>query len=893
MHYIIHPKDHTDSERLGGKAAALAAVQRADLPVPPWFVLAPEAFYASMNNVERWALEAPASDDALRSLVEGPTPGDEVRLQLAQALAELCPNGERVAVRSSACDEDGVRHSFAGQLDSFLFVHHGEVATKVAAVWCSAFNERVLAYRREHDLGLIARPPAVLIQRMVNAECSGVAFGADPVSGRRGVTVVAALYGLGTALVSGECEADTYHVDREGRIIKREIAEKRLAHREDPTGPESIRLVEISGEDAKRPALDDDQIRAVAELARRVGRHLGRPQDIEWAIEDGRLYLLQSRPITSLSRMGDPDGTLNLWDNSNIAESYGGVTTPLTFSFARLVYEEVYRQFCRLMRVPPATIAAHSGTFRRMLGLIRGRVYYNLMNWYRLLSMLPGFTVNRRFMEQMMGVREGLPESLLAEFPRPTWPARLRDGLNLLASLSALAVNHFLLPYRIRRFYRRLDASLGTEPLKLEDLRADELAAYYHELERRLLTRWDAPLINDFFAMIYFGLLRRLSERWCGDSGGTLQNDLLCGEGGIVSAEPADRMREMAGVAAGSPDFVTLLCDASPDSILEEMEQAPEFKRLYRDYLDKFGERCPGELKLESPTLHDDPLLLLRSVGQISRNRQSSESSHPSGIEGAARRNAEERVRAALTWRPVRRVAFRWVLRYARARVRDRENLRFERTRVFGRIRRIFVEIGKRFHALDLLETPRDIFYLEVDEILGFIEGTATSTNLKGLVALRKTEYAGYHESEAPPDRFETRGIVHHGDLLCVERIGLGGVTESERKGIGCCPGVARGPVRVITDPRNAKLLNGEILVAERTDPGWVMLFPSASGLLVERGSLLSHSAIVAREMGIPSIVSIAGVTRWLKDGDWVELDGSSGVVRRVEPAEREADHAP
>src|SRR3990172_10222081 len=425
MRYIIHPKDHTDSERLGGKAAALAAVQRADLPVPPWFVLAPEAFYESRNRVERRALEAPASDDTLRSLVEGPTSGDEVRLQLAGALAELCPNGERVAVRSSACDEDGVRHSFAGQLDSFLFVHHGEVASKVAAVWRSVFSERVLAYRREHGLDLIAHPPAVLIQRMVNAERSGVAFGADPVSGGRGVTVVAALYGLGTALVSGECEADTYHVDREGRIIKREIAEKRLAHREDPTGPEGLRLVEISGEDGKRPALDDDQIRAVAELARRTGRHLGRPQDIEWAIEDGRLYLLQSPPITSLSRMGDPDGALNLWDNSNIAESYGGVTTPLTFSFARLVYEEVYRQFCRLMRVPPATIAAHSVTFRRMLGLIRGRVYYNLLNWYRLLSVLPGFTVNRRFMEQMMGVREGLPESLLAQFPPPTWPTLL------------------------------------------------------------------------------------------------------------------------------------------------------------------------------------------------------------------------------------------------------------------------------------------------------------------------------------------------------------------------------------------------------------------------------------------------------------------------------------
>jgi pyruvate,water dikinase len=134
--------------------------------------------------------------------------------------------------------------------------------------------------------------------------------------------------------------------------------------------------------------------------------------------------------------------------------------------------------------------------------------------------------------------------------------------------------------------------------------------------------------------------------------------------------------------------------------------------------------------------------------------------------------------------------------------------------------------------------------------------------------------------------------MVHHGNLLCGNGDGLESSAGEQRKGIGCCPGVARGPVRVITDPRNAKLLNGEILVAERTDPGWVMLFPSASGLLVERGSLLSHSAIVAREMGIPSIVSIAGVTRWLKDGDWVELDGSSGVVRRVEPAEREADPA-
>ena len=893
MSYIIHPKDCGTAGQLGGKATALAALQRDGLPVPAWFALSPDAFYASLGAIERQALEVAGGGDRVRSLVDGLTPALEIRLQLAQAISMLCPNGERVAVRSSASDEDGSQHSFAGQLDSFLFVHSEEVANKVAAVWRSAFSERVVAYRLEHGLSRILRPPAVLIQRMVNADRSGVAFGADPVSGQRGVVVVTALYGLGTALVSGECDADTYHVDREGHVIKREIADKRLAHSYDPNSSEGVRSVEVPGEDAKRSALADDQIGTVAKLARRAGRHFGRPQDIEWAIEDGRLYLLQSRPITSLSQMRDPDGVLTLWDNSNIAESYGGVTTPLTFSFARYAYGEVYRQFCGVMRVPAATIAAHNSTFPLMLGLIRGRVYYNLLNWYRVLAMLPGFTVNRRFMEQMMGVKEGLPESLLAELGHPTWRARFRDGFNLLVTIGALISNHLLLPHKVRRFYRRLDSALGPERSNLEDLRADELAAYYHDLERQLLTRWDAPLINDFFAMIFFGLLRRLAERWCGDTEGTLQNDLLCGEGNIISAEPAKRVREMAKVAAENPVFVALLCGDSLDSIFHGMEQEPEFKRQYRDYLDRFGDRCPGELKLESPTLHDDPLMLLRSVGQLARHIQSSEGAGPSGVEVEVRRRAEQRVREALARRPVRRVAFQWVLRHARARVRDRENMRFERTRLFGRVRRVFIEMGRRFHALDLLQAPRDIFYLELDEILGVIEGTSTSTNLKDLVALRKVEYATYRESEAPPDRFETRGIVHHGNGLCGIRTGLQGSAGEQRKGIGCCPGLARGPVRVVTDPRNAKLLNGEILVAERTDPGWVMLFPSATGLLVERGSLLSHSAIVAREMGIPSIVSVAGVTRWLKDGDWVELDGKSGVVRRVEPPGKEAIREP
>jgi pyruvate,water dikinase len=868
MRYVVRGEDSDLTAPLGGKARALAALRDAGLPIPPWFAVLPDAC------------------DPAR-----PEPSPELLAELTAAVAELCPGGEPVAVRSSASDEDGAQHSFAGQLDSFLFVGPGDVPGKVAAVWRSGFGERVRAYRREHGLDPTPRPPAVLVQRMVAADVSGVAFGADPVSGRRGVAVVAAVYGLGTALVSGDADADTWHVGRDGHNLECKIAAKRVAHGPAPDAPEGVAPAPVAAELAEKPALTDEQVRAVAELVRRTGKHFGRPQDIEWALEGGKPFLLQSRPITSLAGVADPDGVANLWDNSNIAESYNGVTTPLTFSFARRVYEAVYREFCKILRVPRAALERNEDIFPRMLGLVRGRVYYNLLNWYRLLTLLPGFTANRRFMEQMMGVKEGLPESVSGALEAATWRDRWADRLRLAGSVLAVARNHVTLPRQIRRFYARLDDALGTGRPDLAPLRADELAGVYRDLERKLLTRWDAPLVNDFLAMIFYGVLGKLTKGWCGDAAGTLQNDLLCGEGGMVSAEPAARVRALAEIARGDPALTDALCDGTLAAIRREMERVPSFRAGYRDYLDKFGDRCLEELKLESPTLHDDPLLLFRSVGQLARRLASGKAPPAAGGEAEVRRKAEERVRAALGWRPVRRLVFRWVLRHARARVRDRENLRFERTRLFGRVRTLFVELGRRLWTDGHLDDPRDVFYLELDEVLGFVDGTATCTDLKGLVALRKAEFERYREMPPPADRFETRGAVYQGNDFQGAAVAAEEASGDRRQGLGCCPGVVRGPARVVTDPRRAVLRPGDVLVAERTDPGWVMLFPSAAGLLVERGSLLSHSAIVAREMGIPAVVSLAGVTRWLRDGDEVELDGSTGVVTRVAPADNGAAH--
>ena len=824
MTFVLHCHDPHTLETSGGKAFALYQALNAELPVPPWFTLTPSAYEASTSGA----------------------PSEEVRSAIATAIDSLRDGvDDRYAVRSSTGDEDGFQHSFAGQLESYLNVTADDVPARVTDVWRSGFSERVMAYRQERAVDSSSFASAVIVQRMVNADSAGVAFSADPVSGRRGVTVISCIRGLGEALVSGETDADTWEIDRFGQILNCA-----------PTDPEN-------------PVLTSNEANAVAALARRSQVIFGSPQDIEWAIEDGRLWLLQSRPITTLHNLSDPDGLVRVWDNSNIAESYGGLTSPLTYTFARRAYEEVYRQFCVLMRVPSSVIGAHADTFRCMIGLLRGRVYYNLVSWHKVLALLPGYKMNREFMEQMMGVTEALPDGALPETPTPSVPERIRDAAMLLRSVVGLLWAHVSLPRQIRHFYTRLDGALSPPIPSLAEMRPDELSDHYRSLERQLLQRWDAPLVNDFLAMIFHGLLRSLCSKWCGANDDGLANTLIRDQAGMISTEPATRMKQLAQLARSNEQLLQALHDVDLGRVRRVAPDA--FRDGLDAYLEKFGDRCLDELKLESATLYDDPSSLLQGIASIARLPE-----RPA----PPRSDEVPEVRG-----PIRTLVFKWVLRNARNRVRDRENLRFERTRLFGRVRRIFIELGQRYTVDGVLNEPRDIFWITLDEALGFVDGTTATTSLRQLAALRKQEYDDWKTRPVPSDRFETRGSVHHADdFQANDPITPLSADGNERQGLGCCPGIVEGFARVITDPRDAMIMPGEILVAERTDPGWVMLFPSAAGLLVERGSLLSHSAIVSRELGLPSIVSIAGLTAWLKSGDRVELDGTTGIVRKLDP---------
>ncbi len=219
------------------------------------------------------------------------------------------------------------------------------------------------------------------------------------------------------------------------------------------------------------------------------------------------------------------------------------------------------------------------------------------------------------------------------------------------------------------------------------------------------------------------------------------------------------------------------------------------------------------------------------------------------------------------------------MLNKARYLVSNRENLRFERTRGFGMVRKIFIEIGNKFYAENCIEQPQDIFYLNQSEIFDFIKGTAVTSNLKALVKLRKEEYKTF-ESETLAERIKTHGMVYVGNSFT--NITNSNIIDGDMKGIACCAGQITAKVQVIHTLEDVTSLNGDILVTSSTDPGWVTLFPTCSGILVERGSLLSHSAIVSREMNIPCIVGITGLLQKLKTGDIVSMDGATGLIKII-----------
>ena len=851
----------------GGKTWHLWNMERKGLPVPAWVALEPAAFTdflssgtcaAQLDALIGQGMAGTSVEKQIETLFLAQAFSFELLDQIRKLRSRLA--ADVVSVRSSGIEEDSARHSFAGQFNTYLNVTgENELCDAIRRCWASAYTDRSFEYRRQ--AGLIPQKTAlcIIIQEMVSAKAAGVLFTCDPVRKNAERYLLHAVYGLGEGYVSGAMDPDIWELDAiSGNVLHQENAP-----------------------DEERPAvLEQKQVQELWSLARKIDAIYQKPMDIEWAADlQGRVWLLQARPVTT--EVVSSRGRLHIWDNSNIVESYGGLTLPLTFTFARYMYHYVYVQFCEVLGVRHNDIRAMDPWLSNMLGLFNGRVYYNLLNWYKLTSILPGYKHNREFMETMMGTAHSLENEIAERIRPPAFHQSLRGKLNRMVTGLRFLGYHFRIQSVVNRFLAYFYKHYETwNRMDFQDMPAEEILQHYYELERVMLWQWKAPIINDYLCMVHFGIFRKLASTWLKHLEDTFPNDLMAGDGNLESAEPTRELIRMAHLAHTTPELEKLLLETEPERAMETLRQSAygEFLKRVEQYIHKYGFRCMSEMKLEQKDLHQDSAPLFVFLANLLRNGRT-DLETIEAHEREIRSGAEKRMRQNL--RGIKRLVFRFSLHHARKAVRNRENTRFCRTRVYGVARRMFWNMGADLANRGILEQDHDVFYLTMDELKGALEGTNTIQDLKKLIKLRQDEYLRY-ETEEPDPRFITRGPVYWNNRTQTPP-GEVNIQDGCLQGKGCSAGKVEGIVKVVLQPGDDMRLQGEILVTQRTDPGWIPLYPSISGLLVERGGLLSHSAIVAREMGVPTIVGITGLTKHLHSGMRVRMDGESGTVEILE----------
>ncbi|KAG0348411.1 hypothetical protein BG004_005252 [Podila humilis] len=662
----------------------------------------------------------------------------------------------------------------------------------------------------------------------------------------------------------------------------------------------------------------------------------------------------------AMDALAAPQGmNVTLWDNSNIVESYSGVTTPLTFSFASYNYRIVYETMLTFLGTPPKLVQANEDALVNLLGYIRGNVYYNLMNWYRLLLLAPlGKFSDPKHMETMMGVKQGQEGNadMEKEFKK------ILDGrYKFNAWHRTRLVLKYISAYRnidriVNQFFANFDAFYSTgREMDFSAMTLQEISTYYRVNASTLLREWKAPVINDLLVMGFFGTLKSFIAKHLVEAktkpaapGATalnteqeaataadavavdsLQNDLLCGED-VESAKPTKMLMEIAKsidktleyrglgtwfvvhkdqiLQAIQPEghqwilrssilkfsfvraneLIRALAVIEPGVAQPSVQVVADVLAKILEFLDSYGFRCINELKLEEQDLNDDPAFVVDAIAGYVRTK-AYDVEDLDKREQQIRAAAEALVRQKL--KGTQLTLFMWLLKNTRRVVKHRENLRFARSKAFGVFRRLFRGMGHQLVILGALEDTKDVFFLTTEELMSYVDGRSVSRDLKALTKLRKNEFDGYMaDANAPPERFVTRGaagvymwyphILADLDLLKDAEDSNGPPEPGVLKGVSCCPGIVEGVVRVVKDISETRDLNGEILVTARTDPGWVPLYPMCSGLLIERGSLLSHSAVVARELGLPTIVGISGgLMKRLKTGMRVKMDAGKGKV--------------
>ncbi|QED38644.1 hypothetical protein FK178_13380 [Antarcticibacterium arcticum] len=832
---------------VGGKASGLYNLREMGLQVPDFLVIPYENFRVCIaENKDEETVKAALLNYEL-------PPKDQI--QLNKILKEWNFPQEPVVVRSSVLDEDGKRNAFPGMMDTFLNISTvADLKQAIAKCAASAWSPRVMEYRRQYDLSLQPKP-AVIIQRQINPDASGVLFSTFPEYPQE--MAIHAVYGFGEGLMNGSAEGDEFYFERStGNLHRKNILTKEFyLERGEGSGliklPLDVKKQHIS---CLEPQVLE-QLFASASTAEKIAGH---PLDIEFAVKDKEIFFLQARPITR------EIPAIVVYDNSNIQESYCGVTTPLTFSFASRAYKTVYRQTMQVLGIPGRKILAHDAILSNLLGLVKGRIYYNINNWYRGLQLLPSFRQNKADMELMMGLEEPVD---LVEDVEKSLSEKIKILPGLLLNYSRLWLKFKKLPELVPAFqenFSRYYTAFYKE--EFQTLNSSEFLQKKNDLDENLLNSWSIPIINDFNVMMVNGAVMRGLRK----AGITRPEEFitryLCGDPEIESTQPTLAMINLAETAQQYPGLRELIISFPEDLHTTIERDHPEFYKKVTAFIHQYGDRTVGELKLETFTMRVRPQIFYKYL----RNFLAGEKIATADL-GKVKAEAEKELETLLQKRSfLFKRKLHKDLKKLKLAIRYRENMRLERTRLFGMYRQVYRARGRALVEDGRLETVEDVFYLTEDELIDLNE----AANLKQLIAERKEEFSRYRKQEVP-----SRVIVPSPpkqEDIAIEETGI-------LKGQGCYPGQVSGEVILIKDPGDSLDVNGKIICALRTDPGWAALFPTCKGVLIEKGSSLSHSVILLRELGIPTIINIPNLCSRLASGDRVKMDAASGEIIRGE----------
>ena len=561
---------------------------------------------------------------------------------------------------------------------------------------------------------------------------------------------------------------------------------------------------------------------------------------------------------------------MKIFDNSNLAESYSGVTTPLTFSFARYVYQEVYKNFCQMMGVDKKTIKANSDMFPEMVVYIGGRMYYDLTNWYRMISLLPGFSFNKGFFEEMLGVNKK------ADFEKKTSKSFFKRWFFYLPKTLWQALKIFVsfifMGFLVKKFNSNFDSiyeHYNAKDLSHED--ENSLKDIFRVLTNKLVVHWKVPIANDFAVMISTGIVHKLFSRWLPEENS--YTFLYVGSSApLISLDPGLMVMDIVELIKNDEEFSSLFkSNKTPEEILVILKKHHKedviSKKIF-DYIKKYGDRMPGELKLESKCLNEHPEIFIKIIINAVQNTQ------PFLHKNIGRASVKNCGLNA--WR---RFVLRGFLSWAKKSIRMREETRFKRTLIFGFARKIFIELGRKYSKRKIINSNEDIFYLTLEEILG--DQPIDLKQLKAIIQQRKDALVLWKAVEFPR-RIETDMAISDFEKFHKKQTENKITTTATMKGMVVSTG---GLKKLIDEALVMKEFNplanfsDKIIITTHTDPGWSLVFPLIKGLVVERGGMLSHAAIVARELGIPCIVGVENATNIISAGEKIELNLDSGEI--------------